>query len=86
MDPTAEQLQQIASFEGCTHALTPDLCANTPATAGVFAAQILDDAGINLSDNGGNGGPVALSKELAKFFIGINDPAGPEPDGKAVQS
>jgi hypothetical protein len=50
VNPTAEQLQQIVSFEGCTQALTPDLCANTPATAGVFAAQISDDAGINLSD------------------------------------
>jgi cytochrome c peroxidase len=70
--PSAEQQQQIVSFEGCTHALTPDLCANTPATAGVFAAQISDDVGIDLSGDGGNGGPVALSKELPKFFIGIN--------------
>jgi cytochrome c peroxidase len=80
--PSAEQQQQIVSFEGCTHALTPDLCANTPVTAGVFAAQILDDAGINLSGDGGNGGPVALPKELSKFFIGINDPLGQNPMGK----
>jgi hypothetical protein len=80
--PSAEQEQQIVSFEGCTHALTPDLCANTPVTAGVFAAQIFDDTGINLSDGGGNGGPVALSKELPKFFIGINDPLGQNPTGK----
>jgi cytochrome c peroxidase len=82
VNPTAEQLQQIVSFEGCTQALTPDLCANTPASAGVFAAQIFDDAGINLFDNGGNGGPIALSKELPKFFIGINDPLGQNPTGK----
>jgi hypothetical protein len=82
VDPTAEQLQQIVSFEGCTRALTPDLCANTPANTGVFAAQISDDAGIDLSGDGGNGGPVALSKELPKFFIGINDPLGQNPTGK----
>jgi hypothetical protein len=80
--PSAEQQQQIVNFEGCTRALTPELCANTPATAGVFAAQIFDDAGINLSGDGGDGGPVALSKELPKFFIGINDPLGQNPTGK----
>jgi cytochrome c peroxidase len=79
--PSADQQQQIVSFEGCTHALTPDLCANTPVTAGVFAAQISDEAGIDLSGDGGNGGPVALSKELPKFFIGINDPLGLNPTG-----
>jgi cytochrome c peroxidase len=82
VDPTAEQLQQIVSFEGGTQALTPDLCANTPATGGVFAAQISDAAGIDLSGDGGNRGPVALSKELPKFFIGINDPLGQNPTGK----
>jgi cytochrome c peroxidase len=81
LTPSVEQQQQIVSFEGCTHALTPDLCANTPATAGVFAAQIADDAGVNLSGDGGNGGPVALSKELPNFFIGINDPLGLNPTG-----
>jgi cytochrome c peroxidase len=84
--PSAEQQQQIVSFEGCTQALTPDLCANTPVTAGVFAAQIFDDAGINLSGDGGNGGPVALSEELPKFFIGINDPLGQNPTGKPFNS
>jgi hypothetical protein len=80
--PSAKQQQQIVSFEGCTHALTPDLCANTPVTAGILAAQIFDHAGINLSGDGGNGGPVALFKELRKFFIGINDPLGLNPTGK----
>jgi cytochrome c peroxidase len=84
--PSAEQQQQIVSFEGCTHALTPDLCANTPVTAGVFAAQISDDAGVDLSGNGGNGGPFALSKELPKFFIGVNDPLGQNPTGKPFNS
>jgi cytochrome c peroxidase len=78
--PTAAQQQQIVSFEGCTQALTPTLCASIPA-GGVFTAQISDDTGINLSGTGGNGGPVSLSKELAKFFIGINDPLGLNPTG-----
>src|SRR5437764_258692 len=62
--PSPAQQQQIVSFEGCTHALTPVLCDGTPAAGGVFAAQIPDDTGINLSGAGGNGGPVVLSKEL----------------------
>jgi hypothetical protein len=79
--PSAAQQQQIVSFEGCTHALTPTLCASIPNTAGVFTAQISDDTGIDLSRAGGNGGPVVLSKELANFFIGINDPLGLNPTG-----
>jgi cytochrome c peroxidase len=79
--PTAVQQQQIVSFEGCTSAADPALCANTPAGSGVFAAQIFDGAGIDLADRGANGGPMALSKELAKFFIGINDPLGQNPKG-----
>jgi len=81
LTPSAAQQQQIVSFEGCTQALTPTLCANIPAAGGVFTAQISDDTGIDLSGAGGYGGPVALSKELAKFFIGINDPLGQNPTG-----
>ena len=62
-------------------AADPALCANTPAGSGVFTAQIFDDAGIYLSDGRANGGPIALSKELPKFFIGINDPLGQNPKG-----
>jgi hypothetical protein len=79
--PTAAQQQQIVSFEGCMSAADPTLCANTPAGSGVFAAQIFDDAGVYLAGRGANGGPIALSKELAKFFIGINDPLGQNPKG-----
>jgi hypothetical protein len=78
---TAAQQQQIVSFEGCMSAADPTLCANTPAGSGVFAAQIFDDAGVYLAGRGANGGPIALSKELAKFFIGINDPLGQNPKG-----
>jgi cytochrome c peroxidase len=79
--PTAEQQQQIVTFEGCTGADTPALCANTPAGAGVFTAQIFDDTGGFLFSNGAKGGPTSLSRQVAKFFIGINDPLGQNPTG-----
>lgn len=84
--PTAEQQQQIVTFEGCTRANTPALCANTPADAGVFTAQIFDDAGQFLFSNGANGGPIALSQQVAKFFIGVNDPLGQNPTGAPFTS
>ncbi len=71
--PTAVQ-QQIVDFEGCTQAADPAMCANTPRGSGVFTAQIFDDTGGDLADRGASGGPIALSKQLAKFFIGVNDP------------
>ena len=79
--PSAEQQQQIVTFEGCTGADTPALCANTPAGAGVFTAQIFDDTGGFLSSDGAKGGPISLSRQVAKFFIGINDPLGQNPTG-----
>jgi cytochrome c peroxidase len=79
--PTAEQQQQMVTFEGCTGANTPALCANTPAGAGVFTAQIFDDTGGFLFSNGAKGGPISLSQQVAKFFIGVNDPLGQNPTG-----
>jgi cytochrome c peroxidase len=79
--PTPDQQQQIVSFEGCTRADTPTLCANTPAGSGVFTAQIFDDSASYLFGNGAKGGPVALSQDVSKFFIGINDPLGQNPTG-----
>jgi cytochrome c peroxidase len=79
--PTAAQQQQIVTFEGCTRANTKELCAETPAGAGVFTAQIFDDAGRFLFSNGANGGPISLSQQAAKFFIGVNDPLGQNPTG-----
>ena len=79
--PSAEQQQQIVTFEGCTGADTPALCANTPAGAGVFTAQIFDDTGGFLFSHGAKGGPTFLSRHVAKFFIGINDPLGQNPTG-----
>jgi hypothetical protein len=81
--PTAQQQQQIVTFEGCTQALDPVLCGETPAGAGVFAAQIFDDAGQFLFGGGAKGGPVSLSQQVAKFFIGVNDPFGQNPTGAA---
>jgi hypothetical protein len=75
------QQQQIVSFEGCTEAADPFLCADIPAGAGFFTAHIFDDAGEYLFGSGANGGPISLSKQLSKFFIGINDPLGQNPTG-----
>ncbi len=47
--------------------------------SGVFTAQMFDNQAGDLKADGANGGPVALSTELAKFFGGINDPVGLNP-------
>jgi hypothetical protein len=75
------QQQQIVTFEGCTRAATPTLCANTPAGSGVFTAQLVGNNRLALTADGAKGGPRALSEELANFFIGINDPLGQNPTG-----
>jgi cytochrome c peroxidase len=49
---------------------------------GLFTAQMSDDNADLLSAAGATGGPVALSLQLAKFFIGVNDPIGLNPTGK----
>jgi cytochrome c peroxidase len=79
--PTAEQQQQIVTFEGCMQAADPAVCAKTPAGAGVFTAQIFDDVGQFLFSNGAKGGPISLSQQVAKFFVGVNDPLGQNPTG-----
>jgi cytochrome c peroxidase len=84
--PTPEQQQQIVSFEGCTSSATPLLCANTPAGGGIFTAQIYDGAAGYLLGNGANGGPISLSQQLVKFFLGVNDPLGQNPTGAPFNS
>jgi cytochrome c peroxidase len=79
--PTPLQQQRIVTFEGCTQADTPALCANIPAGTGVFTAQIFDNAARYLFDGGASGGPVTLSNQPPNFFIGINDPLGQNPTG-----
>jgi hypothetical protein len=77
--PTPTQQQQIVTFEGCTTADTPSLCAATPANSGVFTAQVFDQAAGDLTAGSASGGPVALAQQVAGFFIGINDPLGNNP-------
>jgi len=48
---------------------------------GIFTAQIFDDDAGSLLARGATGGPVALSLQLAKFFVGVNDPVGLNPTG-----
>jgi cytochrome c peroxidase len=48
---------------------------------GIFTAQAFDHKARELDADGASGGPVALSTELAKFFVGINDPLGQNPKG-----
>jgi hypothetical protein len=76
----------MVSFEGCTQADTPSLCANTPPSSGIFTAQIFDQQASYLAGDGAKGGPKALFQQLASFFIGINDPLGGNPTGAAFTS
>jgi cytochrome c peroxidase len=48
---------------------------------GVFTAQIFDRKATRLDDAGASGGPIALQKQLARSFIGVNDPLGLNPNG-----
>jgi cytochrome c peroxidase len=48
---------------------------------GIFTAQIFDDEAGSLHARGAAGGPVALSLELSRFFVGVNDPVGLNPTG-----
>src|SRR5262249_24699067 len=48
---------------------------------GIFTAQLFDHEAGDLSAGYATGGPVALSKEIANFFFGVNDPVGLNPKG-----
>jgi hypothetical protein len=74
------------SFEGCSQADTPAACANIPGDAGIFTAQIFDNAGQFLFGEGVNGGPISLSQQVAQFFLGVNDPLGQNPTGAPFSS
>ena len=50
---------------------------------GLFTAQSVDKNAGKLNDGNATGGPVALSLQLAKFFIGVNDPFGQNPTGQS---
>lgn len=77
--PTAAQQQQMVSFEGCSTAMTAAACAAIPGGSGIFTAQDYDSRALYLNDGGASGGPIALSGQVAQFFIGINDPFGLNP-------
>ena len=92
-DPTPAQLQQMVTFQGCdiknqeqiANSVTPpqtSKCAQTPSGSGILTAQLIDyDAGY-LNAAGARGGPKALARDLAGFFVGINDPfPGGNPTG-----
>jgi hypothetical protein len=49
----------------------------------IFTAQTFDNTAQDLNANNATGGPVALSLQLSKFFVGVNDPVGLNPTGKA---
>ncbi len=49
--------------------------------SGIFTAQEDDNLAQVLHDDGATGGAVALSLQVAKFFIGVNDPLGQNPTG-----
>src|SRR5207253_9635007 len=39
---------------------------------GIFTAQVFDNEAGDLDFGGATGGPVALSREIANFFVGVN--------------
>jgi cytochrome c peroxidase len=53
---------------------------------GIFTAQNFDNEARHLNALHATGGPVALSQQLAKFFIGVNDPFGMNPTGARFDS
>jgi cytochrome c peroxidase len=68
--PTTDQVAEIVAFE-----------------TGIFTAQVFDDKAKDLGgEDGGLGGPMALSLQRAKFFIGVNDPLGGNPTGAPFTS
>ncbi len=86
--PTAAQLQQIVTFEGCDtqNESATGLCATTPAGSGIYTAQIFDDDAAYLAAEGATGGPEPLSQQVTGFFVGINDPFGNNPTGAPFRS
>lgn len=61
---------------------TPDQQAQIVAfETGIFTAQLFDNQARILHARGATGGPVALSLQISKFFIGVNDPLNSNPTG-----
>jgi cytochrome c peroxidase len=83
-EPNLQQ-QAIDATLGHAQATTPPTSAQQQEIvnfeSGVFTAQLFDNKVKVLNIDGATGGPVALQKQLAGFFIGINDPLGLNPKG-----
>ena len=67
-------------FRGLHPSHHSEPCASTPPVAAFSRRRFSTTPSISLCD-GANGGPISLSKQLAKFFVGINDPLGQNPTG-----
>ena len=80
--PSLAQQRQIVAFEGCAQANTPTACVGIQPGSGLFTAQLFDDKAGYLDDRA-KGGPFDLSRQLADFYTGINDPFGMNPTGAA---
>ena len=82
--------QAIDATLGHAQAATPPTASQVAEIVafqnGIFTAQVFDNKATGLSANGATGGPNALSLELAKFFIGVNDPLGENPTGAPFTS
>jgi cytochrome c peroxidase len=53
---------------------------------GILTAQDFDKEAHDLDARHAMGGPLALSRQLAKFYIGVNDPFGMNPTGAPFDS
>jgi cytochrome c peroxidase len=53
---------------------------------GILTAQEFDKEAHDLDARHATGGPLALSQQLAKFFLGVNDPFGMNPTGAPFDS
>src|SRR6266849_6553409 len=82
--------QAIDATLGHAQAATPPTSAQQQQIvnfeSGIFTAQLFDNKAKFLNADGATGGPVALQKQLAGFFIGINDPLGLNPKGTPFTS
>jgi len=88
-EPSFQQ-QAIDATLGHAQATTPPTSAQQQQIVnfetGIFTAQLFDNNAKFLNTDGATGGPVALQKQLAGFFIGINDPLGLNPKGTPFTS
>jgi cytochrome c peroxidase len=83
-EPTLENqaVDATLSHAQAATAPTPEQVAEIVAfQRGIFTAQVFDHRAKFLTSDNAKGGPVALSLQLAQFFIGINDPLGGNPTG-----